>query len=112
MRKRYLEGKYAINTNIPIPKIYELENHAYISPIDAICDIMGHGLPVDERRATNYTTQQISKISESQRAAEMPREPSRDATENHRDDIEREPPKPQRCQYSHRERPPRATERQ
>ena len=65
MRKRYLEGKYAINTNIPIPKIYELENHAYISPIDVIRDIMGHGLPVDEIRATNYTTQQISKISES-----------------------------------------------
>ena len=71
MRKRYLECKYAINTNILIPKIYELENHAYISPIDVICDIMGHGLPVDEIRATNYTTQQISKISESQRAAEI-----------------------------------------
>ncbi len=47
-KKSYLEGKYAINSNLPIPKIQELENHAHISPIDAISDIMGQTFPLDE----------------------------------------------------------------
>ena len=71
MRKRYLEGKYAINSNLPIPKIHELEDHAYISPIDVIRDIMGHGLPLDEIKAITHEKQQVTKISESQRAIEI-----------------------------------------
>ena len=49
MRNTYLKGKYSINGNLLIPTIHQLENDTYISPIDVICDLLGHVLPLDKQ---------------------------------------------------------------
>ena len=47
IRKYYIESKFSICDNLPIPHIQNLSNHSYISPIDIISNILGHGLPLD-----------------------------------------------------------------
>ena len=48
MGKRYLKGKRSINSYLPIPTICQLEGYTYISWINVICDLLGHGLPSDK----------------------------------------------------------------
>jgi len=70
IRKYYIESKFSICDNLPIPHIENLANHAYISPIDIIRNILGHGLPLDtikEHSLNNKETSplNISRISQS-----------------------------------------------
>ena len=71
IRKYYIESKYSICDNLPIPCIQNLTNHAYISPIDIIRNILGHGLPLDKIQDLvsdnkgSFTTNNVSMISQS-----------------------------------------------
>ena len=74
IRSRYMEGRYAIYPNLPIPPVQELKEHSYISPIDVIKDISGHGLPFDVISQPQYLSGDFSlvtQIGESQRANEI-----------------------------------------
>ena len=71
IRKYYIESKYSICDNLPIPCIQNLTNHAYISPIDIIRNILGHGLPLDKIQDSvsddkgSFNTNNVSMISQS-----------------------------------------------
>ena len=71
IRKYYIESKYSICDNLPIPCIQNLTNHAYISPIDIIRNILGHGLPLDKIQDSvsdnkgYFNTNNVSMISQS-----------------------------------------------
>ena len=76
IRKYYIESKFSICDNLPIPHIQNLSNHAYISPIDIIRNILGHGLPLDTINGHSLnnkgtTSFNISRISQSVRAQEI-----------------------------------------
>ena len=52
IRKYYIESKFSICDNLPIPHIQNLSNHAYVSLIDIIRNILKHGLPLDTIKNT------------------------------------------------------------
>ena len=47
IRSLYLEGKYSIFGNLPIPKVENLQNHAYVPLRACIEDMLGHGVPME-----------------------------------------------------------------
>lgn len=67
LRAKYVKGKHALLPNLPRPPVQRIGDHAYVSLIDCVADLLGHGLPVDsiERNGGNLT---VSKISESLKA--------------------------------------------
>ena len=74
IRSRYMEGRHAIYPNLPIPPVQELKEHSYVSPIDVIKDILGHGLPFDLISQPQYLSGEsplVTRIGESQRANEI-----------------------------------------
>ena len=74
IRSRYMEGRHAIYPNLPIPPVQELKEHSYVSPIDVIKDISGHGLPFDQISHPQYLSGDfplVTRIGESQRANEI-----------------------------------------
>ena len=74
IRSRYMEGRHAIYPNLPIPPVEELKEHSYVSPIDVIKDILGHGLPFDLISQPQYLSGAfplVTRIGESQRANEI-----------------------------------------
>ena len=69
-----MEGRHAIYPNLPIPPVQELKEHSYVSPIDVIKDILGHGLPFDLISQPQYLSSDfplVTQIGESQRAHEI-----------------------------------------
>ena len=46
-RKYYVEGSTAILPNLPGPAVTLLHDHAYISLVECVADLLGHGLHVD-----------------------------------------------------------------
>ena len=59
IRKRYLKGTCSVNGNFPLSAIHQLENHAYISPIDVICDLLEHGLPLDKVKGMSQESEYV-----------------------------------------------------
>ena len=47
LRRLYVEGKTAFITNLPRPNVTRLQDHAYVSIVDCIADILAHGLDLD-----------------------------------------------------------------
>ena len=71
LRRRKLEGSTSIYEPLPTLSIKEMKHYAYISPIDILCAILGHGLPLDMivDETTNFG--KIYKISQTQKAKEI-----------------------------------------
>ena len=44
MRRRVMEGKYAMLPNLPRPNILKLEDHAYVPLKDIVADFLAHGV--------------------------------------------------------------------
>jgi len=67
LRAKYVKGKHALLPNLPRPPVQRIGDHAYVSLIDCVADLLGHGLPVDSigRNVGNST---VSKVSESLKA--------------------------------------------
>ena len=66
IRRKFTEGKYSINQNLPHPKIHVVGDHAYISLFDCIADLLGHGLATDV--IEKHDLKVVKYISESKRA--------------------------------------------
>ena len=72
IRKQYIDSKYSINNNLPMPTIQTLSNHAYISIVDIIRHMLGHGMIFDKiNPVKNSFTNITSSISQSSRAIEI-----------------------------------------
>ena len=72
IRKRYIDSKYSINNNLPMPTIQTLSNHTYISIVDIIRHMLGHGMIFDKiNPVENSFTNITSSISQSSRAIEI-----------------------------------------
>ena len=75
IRKHYLEGKYAILPNLPMPKIYDhIKGHAVLSIIDCIQHHLAHHTTgslecIDE--SSTISEGPVKKCSNSKRAAEI-----------------------------------------
>ena len=72
IRKRYIDGKYSINDNLPMPTIHDLERHSYISIIDIVKHMLGHGMSFDTIQSyKSLSDNKVSCIGQSMRAKEI-----------------------------------------
>ena len=66
-----MEGKYSLLHNLPCPHIHELKNHAYVSIIDIVKDLLAHGLPVDQFLEDKDPPKNVVRILHSLHALEI-----------------------------------------
>lgn len=64
MRSRIIEGPRSILKNLPRPVVQMVdENHAYVSVIDCLADLLGHGYGVDVITGKHVATKWVSKTT-------------------------------------------------
>jgi len=47
LRSMYVEGRHALLPNLPRPPVTMVGDHAYVSLIDCVADLLGHGMELD-----------------------------------------------------------------
>ena len=67
IRKIYVEGKHEFLPNLPRPKVTMLKDHAYVSLIDCVADLLAHGFEVDTISRV-LPGEAVTEISQWQRA--------------------------------------------
>jgi hypothetical protein len=70
IRTFYIRGKHAVLPNVPRPEVKMINNHAYVSLIDCVADVLGHGLPLDIIK-TDTATHTVAQLSECKVAKEI-----------------------------------------
>ena len=70
MRSQFIDGKHAVVPNLPHPKVQQVGQHAYISVIECIQDLLGHGIQLDVI-APPLKQDKITCLGESRKALEI-----------------------------------------
>jgi len=71
LRKMYIKGKYAILPSLPYPSVIMLKDHAYVSPIECIADLLGHGVVLDILGHSDVQNCFVSALRDTERARQI-----------------------------------------